>query len=233
MADKKITELSELTALSQDDLFVVVDDPNGTPVTKRITAANVLGGFSYVVNSAAATDSVGLKALVTSNVNATASATVRAGEFIVNATSTSGNVAYQYGIVTKSVLAANTANVKVEHAAAKVTLDVGNAGALISNTYGLLIEVANTGGVRTTNVRSFITLADLAANSTTAQTLYLFDIGRNGTANVSFSSTNSNSTVMVTASNCAAFNANTQPTHKVKVNINGTNYWLLASDNAN
>ena len=36
MADKKITELSELTTtLEQSDLIVVVDDPSGTPVTKK------------------------------------------------------------------------------------------------------------------------------------------------------------------------------------------------------
>lgn len=42
MADQKITELTELTAIDTDDLFVVVDDPSGTPVTKKITWSNIV-----------------------------------------------------------------------------------------------------------------------------------------------------------------------------------------------
>jgi hypothetical protein len=39
MADSKITELTALTSMSDDDLMVVVDSPGGTPVTKSITYA--------------------------------------------------------------------------------------------------------------------------------------------------------------------------------------------------
>jgi hypothetical protein len=41
MADKKITELTELTTATTDDLLPIVDDPAGTPVTKKITIANL------------------------------------------------------------------------------------------------------------------------------------------------------------------------------------------------
>src|SRR6185295_9769716 len=41
MADTKGSALTALTALTTDDLFIVVDDPGGTPVTKKITVANV------------------------------------------------------------------------------------------------------------------------------------------------------------------------------------------------
>lgn len=56
MADKKITELSSLQAISQDDLFVVVDDPLGTPITKNITAAGLFSnvGFSQATNTTSA-----------------------------------------------------------------------------------------------------------------------------------------------------------------------------------
>lgn len=45
MADKakKISELTALTTISGDDLLVIVDDPAGTPVTKKVTVANLLG----------------------------------------------------------------------------------------------------------------------------------------------------------------------------------------------
>lgn len=46
MADKKITQLTALTTLSNDDLLVVVDDPSGTPVTKKITASNLKAGLA-------------------------------------------------------------------------------------------------------------------------------------------------------------------------------------------
>lgn len=42
MADKKITELTALTSLANEDLFVVVDDPSGTATSKKITAANLI-----------------------------------------------------------------------------------------------------------------------------------------------------------------------------------------------
>lgn len=42
MANQKTTALTALTTLADVDLFYVVDDPAGTPVSKKITAANVL-----------------------------------------------------------------------------------------------------------------------------------------------------------------------------------------------
>lgn len=43
MADAKITELTELTTADAGDLLAIVDDPSGTPVTKKITRSNLLG----------------------------------------------------------------------------------------------------------------------------------------------------------------------------------------------
>ena len=40
MADEKITELVELTTVNQSDLLAIVDDPAGSPITKKITVAN-------------------------------------------------------------------------------------------------------------------------------------------------------------------------------------------------
>ena len=44
MADRKITELTALTSANQKDLFYVVDDPSGTPVSKKISLYNLFGG---------------------------------------------------------------------------------------------------------------------------------------------------------------------------------------------
>lgn len=49
MADKKITQLDALTELASGDLFVVVDSVDGTPVNKKITAANVASYINSLV----------------------------------------------------------------------------------------------------------------------------------------------------------------------------------------
>lgn len=43
MADSKLSALTELTAPASVDIFAIVDDPAGTPVTKKVTLANLLG----------------------------------------------------------------------------------------------------------------------------------------------------------------------------------------------
>ena len=54
MADKKITELTSLTAVANSDVLAIVDDLEGTPVTKKVTA-DVLGEYmsvnTHVVNA--------------------------------------------------------------------------------------------------------------------------------------------------------------------------------------
>lgn len=41
MADVKVTALTAITSVSSDDLLYVVDDPGGTPASKKITFANL------------------------------------------------------------------------------------------------------------------------------------------------------------------------------------------------
>ena len=45
MADRKITELDALTAPDQKDLLYVVDDPSGTPVSKKVSLKNLFGSI--------------------------------------------------------------------------------------------------------------------------------------------------------------------------------------------
>lgn len=51
MADSKITQLTAGTALTTDDVLPYVDNPGGTPVTKKITWANVLASIWTAITS--------------------------------------------------------------------------------------------------------------------------------------------------------------------------------------
>lgn len=229
MADKKITELTQLTSLSSSDLFVVVDDPTGTPITKKIASGDIFGnGISFVTNSTYPA-AVVLRSVLTANVNAnTASAnTLIAAEFVTNALGTSANSEYQYAIRATSKLHEATSKVTKEHATAKFVLDVSNATSVLANSYVSVLSVANS-GVRVANVQAFVGFGDAASNSTSAQTLYLFDIGLNGAANVSANVTTGAANSLTLFSNSAA----TAATHKLRIRVNGTDYWLLATDTA-
>jgi hypothetical protein len=55
MADKKVSALSAITNLSQDDLFMVVDDPAGTPTSKKVTVGNLFGNVAVATTHKALT----------------------------------------------------------------------------------------------------------------------------------------------------------------------------------
>jgi len=61
---KKVTELSALTAPAADDLLLIIDDVAGTPITKKITLANVLGSSIanvVIFNTTPANSSITIK----------------------------------------------------------------------------------------------------------------------------------------------------------------------------
>ena len=51
MADKKVTQLTALTAPANTDLLLIVDDPTGTPVSKKIELGDLFGESSQTVFS--------------------------------------------------------------------------------------------------------------------------------------------------------------------------------------
>lgn len=44
MADKKVTQYTELTSVAYGDIAYIVDDPGGTPISKKCTAQNLIKG---------------------------------------------------------------------------------------------------------------------------------------------------------------------------------------------
>ena len=46
MADKKVTQLTALTAPANTDLLLIIDDPAGSPISKKITVEDLFGKTS-------------------------------------------------------------------------------------------------------------------------------------------------------------------------------------------
>lgn len=66
MADKKITALSNLdTGLATEDLFHVIDSPNGTPVNKKVSVLNTIPHQYNSTETLTATGNISLNTSVT------------------------------------------------------------------------------------------------------------------------------------------------------------------------
>ncbi len=66
MADAKITELTSLTDPTDADLLAIVDDPSGTPITKKVTRDNL---FKLDPTPDADHQSSGIKTTLVANEN--------------------------------------------------------------------------------------------------------------------------------------------------------------------
>ena len=91
MADKKVTQLTALTTPTAPDLLLIVDDPNGTPVSKKITLKSLFGAVtSNTVFSANVTVS-GNRSQFASNVNITKTLTANTVKITFGSTPGSNN----------------------------------------------------------------------------------------------------------------------------------------------
>ena len=67
MADAKITGLTDLPTVDDTDVLVIVDDVSGTPITKKITRANLFSGYTQVGHTHSGSDITDFDELVGSN----------------------------------------------------------------------------------------------------------------------------------------------------------------------
>jgi hypothetical protein len=67
MADKKVTQLTALTAPANTDLLLIIDDPAGSPVSKKISVEDLFGKTSGLSVSAINLTSTGDTTLAANN----------------------------------------------------------------------------------------------------------------------------------------------------------------------
>ena len=90
MADKKVTELTAITNLSGDDLLLIVNDPTGTPASRKITHknffANVISDTTHKgrLTTRANTFHYGTNMTIEANVNITSTLTVNNNNVMVS-----------------------------------------------------------------------------------------------------------------------------------------------------
>ena len=63
MADKKVTQLTALTAPTKDDLLLIIDDPLGSPISKKVTVGDFFGATSTVSVNAISISALGTSTL--------------------------------------------------------------------------------------------------------------------------------------------------------------------------
>jgi hypothetical protein len=218
MADKRITELVELTVPAPQDLLMVIDDPTGTPINKKMQLSTLFGNISLTTTNTSV-DTALVNVSLASNVAHAANYAI-AGRFINHKDSAvAGNV--HLGLLASAVLTSN-ANIVSMCAGAQVTLDPGTTTNMTSNALAaLVVDTAQT-GTRGVAPSAFIAIGE--GSRTTQWTQFLFDIGRSGTLNVSGNGTSSNNNTIF--SNCAT----TTITHKLRIRVNGQTMWLCCAN---
>ena len=84
MADKKVTQLTALTAPANTDLLLVIDDPAGSPISKKITIEDLFGKTSTLSVSAINITSTGDTTLAANNftIDSTTNITLTRGAVI-------------------------------------------------------------------------------------------------------------------------------------------------------
>ena len=83
MADKKVTQLTALTAPANTDLLLIIDDPSGSPISKKITVEDLFGKTSGL-------------SVTTVNLTSTGDTTLAANNFTVDSTT---NITLTRGVV--------------------------------------------------------------------------------------------------------------------------------------
>lgn len=222
MADEKVSQMLErVTSVLGTDLLPIVGNTSTVPVNYRVQVKNFLNGLAVDLPQTTVS-TLQLTANITANAQ---TATFAAGELILQANS---NVAVtvqdRVGLIVRNRILNGNSNVTGMMWGAHIQLDTGNSNCVSSNTFGLMIEhtIANTSWARLVSPRAFIGIKENAGTGGNTTT-YLMDIGAQGNV-VSANLSTGNATVLLT--NATA----TTCTHKLRIRVNGTDYWLMIAN---
>jgi hypothetical protein len=136
MADKKISQLTELTSPVAEDLLPVVDDPNGTPINKFLRLKNLFGNAGNTVITGTLTVSGGNTTIGGSNTYVTSNV-VTTG---VNTFSNTHIADSKFTIQTSKTPSTNNATTEL----GSPTTDFPHDGSLFWDENYLYIAVSNT-----------------------------------------------------------------------------------------
>ena len=130
MADKKITALTDLgNALASVDLFHVVDDPTGTPINKKVTAADVFNNIPSFISFKDTAQTI------TGDGSTSTAVTLTESTTLVNATSGAAPVTVADGadgqvkiIINKSTAGTNAVTVTPANLVSGTTVNIDAPG---------------------------------------------------------------------------------------------------------
>jgi hypothetical protein len=91
MADRKVTQLPTLTTTAAPDLLLIVDDPNGSPVSKSVTVKNFFGAIPSNTSFNGSTVTLRARTTTTANVNVTKTLTANILNVTLGSTPASNN----------------------------------------------------------------------------------------------------------------------------------------------
>ena len=182
MADKKITALTAATAAATEDLLHVIDDPGGSPVNKKLTVKNFLGGITHTTTGTnAGTDEVILKIAHTVDTDVSStnvynnSMAVQVNSIATHTGTTDGNVGKFYTAEFTNFI--NDANTRITSEGAAVVAKVDHNSAntsSVATVYPLVLSIANSAAATSVNAMAFMKMEAPAGTSSDAQ--FVLDI---------------------------------------------------------
>ena len=259
MADKKMTDLTDLsTGVASDDIVHIVDDPSGSPVNKKVSVFNLFGNINHTSNSGDATGRSLVSTTISTGVGTTAGdvASLNSQTTHDHRTGDANSVVNIYGAKIDANLSGSNSVVTTVAAGAKITLNMTN-GLIAANVntsytegaaraYGLMIDIndsAKATSARATKPDAFISMRDqggyTAANHPSAQAVHYFvELGSGEgaasgntdgyvAASVAANTTARDSNLIMFATSTADIASDA----RLRMKVNGTEYWLLATAN--
>lgn len=110
MADKKVTQLTALTTPANTDLLLIIDDPSGSPVSKKIEVEDLFGATSTLT-------------IATMSINVNGNATLAANNFTIDS---NNDITLTRGVVINEDGADSDTRIESDTNANMLFVDAGN-----------------------------------------------------------------------------------------------------------